>query len=148
MTKDQAIDKLKLSAKYCVVPTVEALNMAIKSLEQQPSDDCVSRRDTLKKFEDRFIELQKAHQMDKQLGVNWCINTLKDMPPVTPIIPTCEDCVSRTQALSAIRNLYPNAPFIRANWEKWREKNKKYIEREDIIKALPPVTPIRKRGKE
>lgn len=53
-------------------------------LEQQQSDDCVSRRDTLKKFEDRFIELQKAHQMDKQLGINWCINTLKEMPPVTP----------------------------------------------------------------
>jgi hypothetical protein len=52
-----------------------------------------------------------------------------------------DDCVSRIQALSAIRDLYPNAPFIRANWEKWREKNKKYIECEDIIKALPPVTP-------
>ena len=59
-----------------------------------------------------------------------------------------DDCVSRIQALSAIRDLYPNAPFIRANWEKWREKNKKYIECEDIIRALPPVTPIRKAPRE
>lgn len=56
-------------------------------LEQQPCDDCVSRADLLKEYENRFIELQKAHQTDKQLGVNWCINTLKDMPPVTPTFP-------------------------------------------------------------
>lgn len=55
-----------------------------KALEQQPSEDCVSRAELLKKYEDRFIELQRAHQQDKQLGVNWCINTLKHMPPVTP----------------------------------------------------------------
>lgn len=56
------------------------------------SDDCVSRADLLKIYENRFIELQKAHQTDKQLGVNWCINTLKDMPPVTPTHGTCKDC--------------------------------------------------------
>ena len=62
----------------------QALDMAIKALEQQPSNDCVSRAELLKIYENRFIELQKAHQTDKQLGVNWCINTLKDMPPVIP----------------------------------------------------------------
>lgn len=64
-------------------------------LEQQPCDDCVSRADLLKEYENRFIELQKAHQTDKQLGVNWCINTLKDMPPVTPIHDNCKDCSHR-----------------------------------------------------
>lgn len=62
----------------------EVKNRAIKALEQPTSDDCASRADLLKIYENRFIELQKAHQTDKQLGVNWCINTLKDMPPVTP----------------------------------------------------------------
>ena len=52
-----------------------------------------------------------------------------------------QDCVSRKQALSAIRNLYPSTPFVRINLEKWHEENKKYFECEDIIKALPPVTP-------
>ena len=55
-----------------------------RKLEQPTSDDCVSRAELLKIYENRFIELQKAHQTVKQLGVNWCINTLKDMPPVTP----------------------------------------------------------------
>ncbi len=58
-----------------------------KTLEQEPCEDCVSRADLLKIYENRFIELQRAHQKDKQLGVNWCINTLKGMPPVTP---TCK----------------------------------------------------------
>lgn len=63
----------------------------IKALEQS-SEDCVSRADLLKLYEDRFIELQKAHQTDKQLGVNWCINTLKELPPVIPTHGTCKEC--------------------------------------------------------
>ncbi len=53
-------------------------------------EDSVNRADLLKQFEDRFIELQKLKHIkenkslkDEQLGVNWCINTLKDMPPAT-----------------------------------------------------------------
>jgi hypothetical protein len=52
--------------------------------KKEPCEDAVSRTNLLKKFEDRFIELQKAHQKEKQLGINWCINTLKDLPPVKP----------------------------------------------------------------
>lgn len=62
----------------------EACGEIIKALEQQPCEDAISRADLIEKYEERFIELQKAHQMDKQLGINWCINTLKEMPPVTP----------------------------------------------------------------
>lgn len=54
-------------------------------------EDSVNRADLLKQFEDRFIELQKLKHIkenkgleDEQLGVNWCINTLKGMPPATP----------------------------------------------------------------
>ena len=61
----------------------EEHKLILELLEQEPCEDAVSRANLLKKFEDRFIELQKAHQADKQLGVNWCINTLKDAPPVT-----------------------------------------------------------------
>lgn len=57
-----------------------------------------------------------------------------------------DDCVSRAEALSGIRNLYPGTPIVRLNLKKWQEQNKKYFECEDIIKALPPVTPTRKSG--
>ena len=53
----------------------------------------------------------------------------------------CEDAISREQAISAIRNLYPGRPFVKLNLKKWQEKNKKYFECENIIKALPSVTP-------
>ena len=52
-----------------------------------------------------------------------------------------DDCISRVEALSAIRNLYPGTPFVKLNLDKWRKENKKYFECEDIIKALPPVIP-------
>lgn len=65
----------------------ELRNKIWKQVEQKPCDDVVSRQAVLKIFEDMFIELQKAHQKDTQYGVNWCINTLKDMPSVRPQEP-------------------------------------------------------------
>ena len=52
--------------------------------DQQPNDDCVSRKELLKLYGNRAFELQKTHQTDKQLGINWCINTLNELPPVAP----------------------------------------------------------------
>jgi len=95
MTKEQAIKEVKNYDNYPNGISKECREYIIKALEQQPSDDCVSRANLLKKFEDRFIELQKAHQTDKQLGVNWCINTLKDTPPVTHTYGICKDCSHR-----------------------------------------------------
>jgi hypothetical protein len=91
MTREEAIEVIK-SECYVFNPLNfdsstrinTALDVAVKALEQEPCEDAVSRQAVLKKFENRFIELQKAHQKEKQLGVNWCINTLNDMPPVTP----------------------------------------------------------------
>ena len=64
--------------------------------------DSVNRADLLKQFEDRFIELQKLKHIkenksleDEQLGVNWCINTLKDTPPAIPTwkpMKYCPNC--------------------------------------------------------
>ena len=102
MTKKQAIKGLK--ENLCSLCAYGSQNMDscdirecdnrdyIKALEQQSSEDSVSRADLLKIYENRFIELQKAHQTDKQLGVNWCINTLKDLPPVASTHGTCKDC--------------------------------------------------------
>lgn len=59
----------------------------------------------------------------------------------------CKDCISREQALIGIRNLYPGAPYLRRNFSKWKEKNKIYIECENVIESLPSVAPTRKRGK-
>ena len=53
------------------------------------------------------------------------------------------DCISREQALVAIRNLYPSMPRVDFNGSlrKWVDKYKPYIECDDAIKQLPSVTP-------
>ena len=68
----------------------EAYKLAIKLLEQEPCD-AVSRKELLKIYEDRFLELQKIKHLkdnkgaeDRQMGVNYCINILKELPSVTP----------------------------------------------------------------
>jgi hypothetical protein len=67
----------------------EYLRETLKMLQAEPCEDAVSRAELLKIYEDGFDELQKIKHSkynkganDRQLGVNWCINTLKDMPPV------------------------------------------------------------------
>ena len=87
--------------------------------EQKPCEDAISRTYLLKKFEDRFIELQKAHQKEKQLGINWCINTLKDMPPVTPTqnwIPVSERLPEPNRAVLTYVNTGKSETFCLANW--------------------------------
>ena len=53
--------------------------------------DAVSRKELLKIYEDRFLELQKLKHLkdnkgaeDRQMGINYCINILKELSSVTP----------------------------------------------------------------
>ena len=90
MTREEAINQLQ-DAKdgYKEYLSNEALDMAIKALEQEPCDDAISRKELLKIYEDRFSELQKLKHLkdnkgaeDRQMGVNYCINVLKALPSV------------------------------------------------------------------
>lgn len=54
----------------------EALDMAIKALEQQPCDDCISRKDTLAEF--------KRVYFDNGTVIRCAESVLRGMPPVTP----------------------------------------------------------------
>lgn len=42
MTREEAIANLKMSDKYCLVPSGEAIKMAIKSLEQESKTGWIS----------------------------------------------------------------------------------------------------------
>ena len=55
--------------------------MAIKALEQQPSDDCVSRQEVIRIAEQGQVQ-----------GFEWQIKKLMTLPPVTPTHGTCKDC--------------------------------------------------------
>ena len=91
MTREKAFNILHNASGVYHPNYLDALNMAIKALEQEPCEDAVSRKELLKIYEDRFFELQKLKHLkdnkgleDRQYGVNWCINTLKDLPSVNP----------------------------------------------------------------
>ena len=88
MTREEAIKNIKEHCYFAnLLPQAkEALDMAIKALEQQPNEDCVSRKAILNKKE--LIELpdgQSFYSIDPE--------NIKNMPPVTPIqkwIPVSE----------------------------------------------------------
>lgn len=70
---------------------IDVFDRVTSGLEQEPCEDCVSRAELLKIYEDRFTELQKLKHLkdnkgaeDRQMGVNYCINILKELSSVTP----------------------------------------------------------------
>ena len=72
--------------------------------------NCIDRTKLLKIYEDRFIELEKIKHLkdnkgaeDRQLGVNYCINVLKEFPPVTLQEPRW---ISTSQRLPNIAGVY------------------------------------------
>ena len=81
MTREEALYWLD------TIPTigeqVDALDMAIKALEQEPCEDAISRQAAKRALEDRFMELQKRHD-DKRYETNYCLNTILELPSVNP----------------------------------------------------------------
>ena len=65
---------------------LEALEIAIKALEQQPSEDCVSRQAVLAIAGDSCLDLD-SYEDTKE----FC-DAINELPPVTPTHGTCKDC--------------------------------------------------------
>lgn len=134
----------------CVLPTekeFEHLEWLLKNhYKKEPCEDAISRTYLLKKFEDRFIELQKAHQKEKQLGINWCINTLKDMPPIKPTqnwIPVSERLPSvknyqRKYLVTLKDKTICDAMFTECDGEHWWNYNY-----DDVIAWMPLPKPYK-----
>lgn len=61
---------------------------------------------------------------------------------------SCEDCISRKDALANIKNLYPDIPIVNIMGarQKWLEKYAPYFECENAIERLPSVHPKAKTG--
>lgn len=91
MTKQDILEYFKdINHAYNDCTRYDTLKRMIDDL-QDPCTDAISRKALLKIYEDRFLELQKMKHLkdnkgaeDRQMGVNYCINILKEMPPVTP----------------------------------------------------------------
>lgn len=139
MTVEKAIEILSDigDINRCCAEDAEALDMAIRALEQQPCKDCISRKQALK-------ETKALIRGD--YDPEYIIETLKMLPPVTPKAleqQPCEDCISREATIEAIYKKYiggkdtiENAPINDLYAEGLAEAV-------DAVWDLPSVTPTR-----
>ena len=66
----------------------EHFQMAIKALEQQPNEDCVSRQAVI----DMATTIQTDDYSGNEILEVIDVDDVKTLPPVTPIHGTCKDC--------------------------------------------------------
>lgn len=122
-----------------------AMMMAIKALEQQPCEDCISREQA-KQF--LYYEIERLHDD----GLYDCFSKIIDdmyneLSSVTPrmnLAETSQDCISRQAVLDAI-NFEDEWLFDAKSHN--ADTKIAFSSLESRVKALPPVTPERPKGK-
>ena len=93
LSVEEAIELLKekrMEINYQVNGTTQfskALDMAIKALEQQPCDDCISRKDALKVIE----EQKKGFYGVERYAIDECHSAVMKLPSVRPYRKIVED---------------------------------------------------------
>ena len=136
MTKEIAIHNLfALKLRSRVTSDREALDLAIKALEQQPCDDCISREDVLALAE-KGILVSNGNYKSVCKAIN-------DLPSVTPKgvtitdfadkcrecgrIKPCEDVLEKIKA-----EILDEAEYAYADFDRYKE---------DILHAEPDELP-------
>jgi hypothetical protein len=144
MTKEIAIHNLyALKQRIRALSDNEALDMAIKALEQELSEDCISRQAVLDiiNFENEWLFDAKSHNADTKIAFSGLESRVKALPSVTPIISqkeTVEDCISR-KSVDKIINKWLSHPDY--------ELKDNIYDMTKMIHKLPSVTPKQKVGK-
>ncbi len=102
MTRGQRLELLKQIEKDIHVCSIEstllddakscAIHSAIEELEQQPSEDCVSRQAVLDEIKLMSNANPSYWTTCNVIDREDLIDSIKDLPPVTPTHGTCKDC--------------------------------------------------------
>jgi len=82
MTREEAIALMKRNADGYYPKMTEALTMAIKALEQEPSEDCISRQAVLDGL--ASIAKAKARSDAQKALIGRVMFFTEHLPPVTP----------------------------------------------------------------
>jgi len=112
----------------------KSIDMAIKVLEQQPCEDCISREEVI-----RIIKDHPRIVGDRSI----LIQKVVELPPVILTISekeTVEDCISRQVAIDTIESWLSCDDYNEAERHIMRAM-------QSVLYDLPSVTPQRKRGK-
>lgn len=125
MNREEAIARIKdhieihkLYEKNAVKIT-EALEMAIKALEQEPCEDAVSREavtDVIRHSEifSTWYEMDDTDDIVAEVideARKQLVDDVNELPSVTPKCPECDDAVSREAAIDAAWNTIPSDWF-------------------------------------
>lgn len=145
MTNEEAIKCLKTidivkfidtEERYLFSDLDDAFNLAIKALEQHPSEDCISREDVdayIAKLMSGYLYDEERTRLEEFSAYLW------ELPSVTPrtnLAETSRDCISRQAVIDYAKDTCLDLD--------------KYEDTEvfcDEIKAMPSVTPERPKGK-
>lgn len=158
MTKEE-MEELKEPIEFEEIDFVQEHKKIPVTLDLTPQEpttkndlgvDAVNRKELLKIYEDRFLELQKLKHLkdnkgaeDRQMGVNYCINILKEMPPVNPQPKTGHWVEAIAEE---VKNLSKRVETLENQIKE--EQLKKLKELEAEIDYTQPISLGRKRGEE
>lgn len=82
MTKEMAIHNLyALKQRTRALSNHEALDMAIKALEQQPSDDCISRKVVKESLRTEWV---KYIPIELDVNLSFVLSKIDELPSVIP----------------------------------------------------------------
>lgn len=120
-----------------------AQDKIITALEQQPSEDCISRAE-VQKFVSYIQSIKDSHnEQDTPINYGTICDLvirgwkLMELPSVTPKIPTSDDCVSRQ---AVIDYLHTNMAWYDENGS-IADDDKKVRDITNLVNGIPPVTP-------
>lgn len=130
MTIDEAIKCLKQieilkfkdkSETYFFDDVNDALNLAIKALEQQPCEDCISRQAVLYiiNFENKWLYDANSHNADTKIAFSTINYKIFKMPSVTP--KYTDEEIDRAQA---VEQAYVDK-MVELTVEEWRKDGRK-----------------------
>ena len=78
MTNEEAIGNLTHAIRWNDMPKKEALDMAMKALEQQPCEDAISRQAVISTIYDNKSDFKN------DFAQGFFADRINDLPPVTP----------------------------------------------------------------
>ena len=100
MTREEAKGNIRHAIRWNEMPSKEALDMAIKVLEQEPCEDTISRQAVLDLIEHYNSDGLGSVFYGYEEGVKFA-DKVKKLPPITSQEP-CEDVIRREDAINAV----------------------------------------------
>ena len=92
MTNEEAIKQLKKCKSFHNGSYGTAINLAIKALEQQPCEDCISRQAIKEMLSEEWI---KYMPMQLDMNLSFVLEKISELPSVTPKGVTITDFADR-----------------------------------------------------